>query len=376
MNVACLMSYPLDHVPAQRFRVEQWAPHLSARGITLDFLPFLEPPTMRFLHKPGHFFEKSRDVLTAMARRAAWTMRHVDQYDAVVIHREAMMLGVDLVERYVSKRVPTVFDFDDAIWIHAVTPANRHIAFLKGFEKTNRTLGWVTSVSAGCEFLATQARKFNDDVHIVPTSIELEKYSPPRVHAKTDVLHVGWTGSLSSARYLNEIKDAMAKAAKRIKMKLTVVGTRGFEIPGVDVECVDWTPETEVPIIRTFDVGLKPAAIEEWALGKCPMKDIQYMALGIPCVATNFGTAKESITHGVNGFLCDRDDDWVDALVQLQDVQRREAMGIAGRKTVEQRYSSIVAAHAFADTIESAVKRFSGKRRSTRASGPTEVIRA
>jgi glycosyltransferase involved in cell wall biosynthesis len=367
MNVACLVPYPLDWAPSQRFRVEQWARPLAARGIKVDFVPFLQPDTMRFLYKPGRVIDKSRDMLAGVARRATWAMRRAREYDVVVIHREAMLFGLDWVERYLSRQVPTVFDFDDAVWLPNVSKANRAVGFLKGFEKVNRILGMVTTVSAGCEYLADQARKFSSDVHIVPTSIELETYSPPRQHGETKILTVGWTGSVTSAVYLAQITEAMKKAAKRIPMRLSIMGTKDFSLPGVDVECQDWTAEKEVSVIRSFDVGLKPAAREEWALGKCPMKDIQYMALGVPCIATKFGTSVESIEHGRNGFLCDTDDDWVDALVRMTDVEARRRMGIEGRRVVESRYSSLVAADAFAGALESARRRFRSRRPSRSA---------
>jgi len=371
MNVACLVPYPLDCAPSQRFRVEQWAKPLAARGIKVDFVPFLQPETMKFLYKPGRVIEKSRDMLSGLARRATWSMKRAREYDVVVIHREAMLFGLDWVERYVSRQVPTVFDFDDAVWLPNVSKANRALGFLKGFEKINRILGMVTTVSAGCEYLAEQARKYSSDVHIVPTSIELDTYSPPRQHVATEVLNVGWTGSVTSAVYLAQITEAMKKAAKRIPMRLSIMGTKDFSLPGIEIECQEWTPEKEVPVIRTFDVGLKPAAREEWARGKCPMKDIQYMSLGVPCIATRFGTSVESIEHGRNGFLCDTDDDWVDALVAMTDLAARRQMGIEGRKVVEQRYSSVVAADAFATALESAKRRF--RSRTPASSSPAQT---
>jgi glycosyltransferase involved in cell wall biosynthesis len=362
LNVACLVPYPLNFAPSQRFRVEQWGKPLAAQGIHVDFVPFLQPETMKFLYRPGRYLEKSRDVLSGVLDRALWAIRRAREYDVVIIHREAMLLGVDWVERYLSRHVPTVFDFDDAVWLPNVSPANRGAAFLKGFEKIDRILGLVTTVSAGCEYLADHSRRFNADVHVVPTSIDLGVYSPPRDHQATDVLNVGWTGSVTTAPYLKQIEQALAKAATRIPMRLSVLGSKDVTIPGVEVQCQEWTPEREVPVIQTFDVGLKPVPREEWVRGKCPMKDIQYMALGVPCIATKFGTSVESIEHGKNGFLCDTDDDWVDALVRMTDQDARRRMGLEGRRVVEERYASTVAADVFATALESARRRFRSRR--------------
>jgi glycosyltransferase involved in cell wall biosynthesis len=356
MRVACLVPYPLDKVPGQRFRIEQWARVLAGR-VDTEFLPFLSDDTMSFLYKPGRIPEKARDVLAGVARRAAWALRRAHDYDVVCIYREAWLLGGDPIERYLSGRVPTVFDLDDAVWLPNVSASNARFAFLKGFAKVERIMAEVNAVSAGCEYLAAHARKFNPDVFIAPTSIDLSLYGAPRRHEDADVLTVGWTGSSTSAWYLDLVVPMLQRAARRFPIRFEVVGAK-IDFPGVDVRCTEWTAETEVSSIRRFDVGIKPAANETWAMGKCPMKDIQYMALGIPVVAQRFGTAVESIADGENGFLCETDDDWVAALDRLRDRATRQRMGAAGRRTVEQRYSAEVAAGKFEEALRCARDRY------------------
>jgi glycosyltransferase involved in cell wall biosynthesis len=140
-------------------------------------------------------------------------------------------------------------------------------------------------------------------------------------------------------------------------MELVVFGGE-VAIPGVSVRCVPWSATGEVPLIRTFDVGLKPLPRTEWVRGKCPMKELQYMALGIPPVATRFGSSAESIEHGRTGFLCEADDDWVEAIASLQDPGRRAAMGEAARLAVERLYSATSAAAAFTRVLEAARDHF------------------
>jgi glycosyltransferase involved in cell wall biosynthesis len=362
MNVACLVPYPLERVPGQRFRLEQWRVPLAERGIQLHFLPLLTPETMDVLYKPGHFLTKSRDIVAGSYGRLRWTLRQARDFDVVVIFREALLLGIDWIERLLVRRIPTVFDFDDAVWLPNVSMANRRLRFLKGFSKVNRILGMVSAVSAGCRFLADHARRFNDRVFVVPTSIDLDAYGAPREHHDADELTVGWTGSITSSEYLRYAEAGLQRAAGRVRMRVVLLGARpGYAIPGVATESIAWSPENEISVIRRFDVGIKPAPREEWARGKCPMKDIQYMALGIPPVATRFGTALESIDHGRTGFLCEQDDDWADALARLCDTSLRRKMGLAARRVVEERYSSLVAADVFADALAAAHERFHGR---------------
>lgn len=358
MNVAVLVPYPLDRVPGQRFRLEQWAKPLASQGIHLEFFPLLTPAAMDVLYAPGHFFTKSRDVLAGSLARVRWAYRAAQSFDVVVVYREAVLLGLDCVERLLARHVPTVYDFDDAVWIPNVSSANRLFRRLKGFKKVNRLLSLCTTVSAGCEYLAAHARRFNESVFITPTSIEMAAYHSPRVHETREILTVGWTGSVTTGPYLQLIASALQKAARRVQFELVTQGAK-VEIPGVRTRYVPWAPETEVDVVRTFDVGLKPSPKEEWVRGKCPMKDLQYMALGIPAVATRFGTALESIEHGRTGFLCDADDSWIEALVRLQDPTLRQAMGGAARQEVEARYSSVRSAATFAVALQEARARFS-----------------
>jgi glycosyltransferase involved in cell wall biosynthesis len=357
MRVACVVPYPRGAAPSQRFRLEQWQKPLAAAGITLEFFPFLDPEAAARLYQPGHLWAKAQSVLRGTARRLRWALDQARQFDVVVIHREAVPIGLSSIEAILARRVPTVFDFDDAIWLPNVSAANRRFERLKGFAKIDRILATCSAVSAGCHHLLDHARRHNPRVYLVPTSIDLDLYSPPRAHAAADRLTVGWTGSLTTSPYVALIAEPLRRAAARVRMELVVFGG-DVTIPGVDVRCVPWSAAEEVPLIRTFDVGLKPLPRTDWVRGKCPMKELQYMALGIPPVATRFGSSVESIEHGRTGFLCEAEDDWVEALASLEDPRRRSDIGRAARTVVEKIYSASSAASAFARVLEAAREHF------------------
>ncbi len=358
MKVACLVPYPLDRVPGQRFRLEQWARPLATEGITFEFFPLLSDRAMDFLYEPGHVVAKAREIIGGSIERARWAIGSAPRsFDAVAIHREAVFLGIDWIEKTLVRRIPVIYDFDDAIWLPVMSDANKKFRPLRSFGKVDRLLRMCTGISAGCEYLAEHARRLNPLVAVVPTSIDLETYGPPREHRETKRLTVGWSGSVTTARYLEELGPTFARAAAQLPMALVVLGAN-VSFPGVDVRCIPWSPANEVEVIRTFDVGLKPVAREEWVRGKCPMKDIQYMALGVPPIATRFGTSLESITDGATGYLCETESDWLAALGALQDVERRRSMGANARTVVEARYSSVRSAKVFAALLHESRRRF------------------
>jgi glycosyltransferase involved in cell wall biosynthesis len=105
------------------------------------------------------------------------------------------------------------------------------------------------------------------------------------------------------------------------------------------VEVVKWTEATEVTSIATADVGIMPLLDSQWERGKCGYKLIQYMACGLPVVASAVGVNGEIVEQGLNGFLPTTPAQWVDALDELLTHRHvRERMGRAGRRRVEAIY--------------------------------------
>jgi glycosyltransferase involved in cell wall biosynthesis len=118
------------------------------------------------------------------------------------------------------------------------------------------------------------------------------------------------------------------------------MGDPDFNLPGVEFEALPWKEEYEVEVIKNFDIGVYPLPDEEWVLGKTGLKALQYMAVGVPTIATAVGTNFRIIETGVNGFLVNGKDEWKRALIQLMEREdlRRE-MGIKAAEVVEKNFS-------------------------------------
>ena len=79
---------------------------------------------------------------------------------------------------------------------------------------------------------------------------------------------------------------------------------------------------------------------EPFERGKCGYKLIQYMACGIPVIASPIGINTYIVEHGVNGFLAKTVHDWQWALRTLQNnPQLRNEMGLLVEKKIETEYS-------------------------------------
>jgi glycosyltransferase involved in cell wall biosynthesis len=356
MRLLALVPYIFDTAPGQRFRIEQWEPLLRQAGIDFTYEPFECEELHDCLYETGNSRRKVRLVLNACARRAA-ALRSVRDFDAVYVFREAALLGPPLFEHWIRRTaVPMIFDFDDAIFLSYKSLRNSPFGLLKYPRKTHAICRMAACVIAGNSYLADFARRYNPRVTIVPTTIDTEKYTIECTRSATDPLVIGWTGSFSTVRHLDTLREALRLLAKRERFRLRVIGEQRYELDGVDVETLPWRSQTEVADLRPIDIGVMPLPDDPWARGKCGLKALQYMALGIPTVCSPVGVNSEIIRDGENGFLAATTDEWVEKLtLLLRSSDLRRELGRAGRATVESGYSVAVQAPRVYRILESVV---------------------
>jgi glycosyltransferase involved in cell wall biosynthesis len=340
MKVLAIVPSLRDTSPGQRFRLEQWEPILREKGVEITYSPFETEELRRILHQDGNTLQKIRTVIRNMNRRRS-EVRSFKDFDLVYVFREASLLGPAWFERSLARSgIPMVFDFDDAIFHAYRSPSNGYLSYLKFPRKTGEICKLSTHVMAGNQYLADYAAQFNKNVTIVPTTIDTEKY---RVVEKKDseTVTIGWSGSFSTVQHLDTIRDVLQKLARQEKFRLRVIGTSNYELSGVDIEPLEWKSETEIEDLQKIDIGLMPLPDEQWSKGKCGLKALQYMALGIPTVCSPVGVNSTIIQDGENGFLADGADEWIEKITRLiHSAELRKKLGMAGRKTVEESYSA------------------------------------
>jgi glycosyltransferase involved in cell wall biosynthesis len=328
--------------------------------MALAFSPFADPELTALLQEPGHVLRKAWLTTGAFVRRSRELLR-LPEHDAVVVHRAACLAGPPWVERHVRSRGrPVVYDFDDAIFRLHSAAANRPFAWLKAPGKTATLCRVSDHVVVGNEFLAAYARGLNDCVTIVPSSIDTERSRPISRPPNPRVV-VGWMGSSTSQTYLEAAAPTLREVLAACPVELRVVSNRRPTLPGVDHTWRPWSAETEVREVAEFDVGIMPMPDDDWARGKCALKALQYMAMGVSTVASAVGANREVIEHGQNGFLAVTTPDWVECISRLADnADLRQALGREGRRTVEDRYSMRKSAEKFEGVVRQVVRRWRG----------------
>jgi glycosyltransferase involved in cell wall biosynthesis len=357
-NVLALSPIPEEGAGC-RFRVSQYIPFLRDAGFDVTVSPFYSREYFSFVYRPGNYLRKAAGFAKLTLRRLN-ELSTIRQYDLVLLYREAIPIGPPFIERRIARMgIPIVYDFDDAIFLPAVSEANQAVAFLKHPGRVAEILKLSQQVTVGNEFLASYARQFNSRVTVIPTAVDTDRFVPRADAASGEPrkLVVGWIGSPTTFRYLELLKDVLAQVAARHPFTLKVSGAgRRVDFPGVDVQVAPWSIADEVTLFNTCDIGVYPLTDDDWSRGKCGFKAIQCMACGVPVVAAAVGVNRDIITHGVNSMLASTPQEWVDHLsVLLTNPALRRSMAVAGRQTIEARYSLRVTAPQLAAVLQAAV---------------------
>ena len=364
IRILALVPSAVGISPGQRFRFEQWEPHLRSRhGISLDFLPFESKHLRRIRYLPGHEAEKAAVLLRDVISRAK-VLHSARGYDGVAIHRAVSALGPAFYEHLLAAmRIPIVFDFDDAIWLptqSAKASANSRFDALQFPGKTASICRLASAVSTGNEYLAAYARRFNDNVFVVPTSIELAMY-PMQPERPTDgAIEIVWMGSFSTlSAHLETARSALERFARQRKVVVRVICDRPPNRPFEGTETIfeKWSADREAVAIGQGHIGIMPLPDDAFTRGKCGCKALQYMAAGRPVVLSPIGMNRDIARGGESAILASTEDEWVSALEALAaSPELRTRLAKAGRRVVETGFSAEASAARFAEVIRCALQ--------------------
>jgi glycosyltransferase involved in cell wall biosynthesis len=356
MRVLVLTPYPYGTTAGPRSSFELWERVLRDAGITLDYAVFETDRLHAILYQRGHAAEKALEMARAYARFLPRAGK-AREYDAVLVNREATLIGPALVERWVARQgAPLIYLLDDPLYIPYRSPSNGWLSYLKFFGKVETLCRLSAVVLANSPSHFAFARKHNANVWEIPSTVDAELYTGWMPSPDAGPVCVGWSGSPSTVANLQVIRGPLRALGERKDVELLLIGARDFEVPGVRHTGLEWRAETEVDDLRRLDVGLLPVPHTPWTPHKFYLKLVQYMALGIPPIATPLGSNPAVIDDGETGFLARDEADWqriVDRLVG--DPGLREQVGRRAAEVARQRYTLQANAERIVAAFRSAV---------------------
>ena len=364
MKVLALASYPVE-AAATRFRLQQFVELLAARGITLSIHPFLDSQLFKQLYRQKSWPRTAMGLALSSLRRLK-DLAAARRADVIFIQREAMMFGPPLIEWVAARALqrPMVLDLDDATYVSYTSPTYGGLGkALKWSGKTDDLIRWASVVTCGNRGIAEYVSSKGTQARVIPTVVDTDVFRPDPARKSSDQIVVGWIGTHSTFPYLESIFPVLSDLARSHEFRLKVVGAgrETVSVPGVEVENRAWDIDREVQDFQSLDIGLYPidaSLYSGWAAGKSGFKAVQYMAVGIPYVATPVGGSAEIGEEGTTHLFANSNDEWHRALdTLLANAGRRREMGEAGRRHVIEHYGLEAQADKLAEVLREAAAR-------------------
>lgn len=319
-------------------RALQFLPYLQQHDVRVTVAPFFDDATL------GRYYREQRRPSVSVAasyRRRALAMLRARRFDAVWLEKEALPFAPAWLENWsLFRAVPVLADFDDAIFHGYDRHKSKWIRKVLG-QKIAKIMRAASLVTVGSEYLYNYAKQSGaHSIELLPTVVDTNRYTPAK-ELNRGTVRIGWIGTPATTKYLRLIKGVIDEIADNRAMKLVLVGANNVDAQEFRAEARPWSEGAEVRDIQSFDIGIMPLPDADWERGKCAYKLIQYMACGVPVVASPVGANVDVVRRSGAGFLASSLAEWREALGALHSRGRlHRQMAIAGRQFVEREFST------------------------------------
>jgi glycosyltransferase involved in cell wall biosynthesis len=331
----------------------QYLPYLKAFGIQVSVCPFFSDAYIDGLY---HQRRRSYAELAKSYVKRLYHFARSASYDLIWLQTELFPWLPAWGETLLAGLgIPYVVDYDDAIFHKYDLHQNVALQTLFRF-KIDTIMRRASLVIVGNPYLASRATRAGAKrVEEMPTVVEVSRYSiAPKGNNAS--FTIGWIGSPGTSHYLQQLQPTLSRFCEAKSAHLFAVGALGLEMENVPLFTKRWSEQTEAADLCRFDLGVMPLPDGPWERGKCGLKLIQYMAAGLPVVASPVGVNSHIVKNGVTGYLASSQDEWMAAFDELSESRSLcEAMGEAGRKVAEECYSVEKTAPRLAVLLQSAI---------------------
>lgn len=338
-----------------RYRLEQYVPYLERAGFECQLSPLLDEDYLEQRLRHG---SRVPSIIARAIIRQLWILTRTHDFDLVIVACDVFPYFPGIYESYLAwAGIPYVYDSDDAIF-HYYDQSRWFLIRLLLGQKIRKVVRGAAAVFAGSPYLVEYAKQVNKQVEFMPTVVDLEVYDRSKAFSpsRSGPLIIGWIGSPTTAVCLKQIEPALVRFCRDHDAKVVLVGSGPVNLSGFPLEVREWAERSERDDILSFDIGIMPLPDNAWSRGKCGFKLIQYMACGLPVIASPVGANPGIVTDGVEGFLPRNNDGWVESLERLsRDAALLAAMGAAGRARVEKEFCLKVTAPRFVAGIARAL---------------------
>jgi len=352
--VAAFPRYP-EGAASSRVRMYQFIAPLQESFWEVSFSPFASADSVSRKYAGRRI--PLRTIGSYVHRLFA--LRKARRADLIWVQREVMPWMPHWIEVLTLPPVPTVYDFDDAIHVqHSSHQSKLARVLLRGkVGSVGRRVECVVVGNRNLQkhMLASKAKK----VVLIPSVVEDSDVTNPRPvrGAIRETFRFGWIGTpITYGRYLRRLIPTFSDIADEIGGEFWVIGSGVVGQSNSRVQYFDWTKDTEAKLLDSLDVGIMPLEDDEWSRGKCGYKLLQYMARGIPVLASPVGANEQIVANGQNGFLVYDLEEWRVRLCELSENDLlRVQLGNHGRALVQESFTVATVSQNLIDIFDSLV---------------------
>ena len=314
--------------PSARLRIAAYAEHFLRRDWHLRMHHF-DPGMGKAQPQAGSWWQRTTRRLHRgwQTARAVATLRKLQPDEPIVISRELPVSR----RPFLQAPNPMVLDIDDALYLGP------------GRDRLLELCQRVQVVVCGNRIIAGELSPFSRRCVVIPTAVDTDLFRVRTDYRLNGSLRIGWLGSsMSIEQTLLPWLDVLGEIRKQLSFDLVVISD---EPPRFlrDIgwaRFVPWSPAVEKSIADHMDVGIMPLQDNPCQAAKCGAKLVQYMAAGLPVIATPIGINRDLVIDGVTGFCAAQADDWRHTIQRLAEQELlRAAFGRAGRELAVRNYS-------------------------------------
>lgn len=335
-----------------RTRVYQYLPHLKKRGFKYNVVPLV---CNSLFKTHGKWRQKTIFLMDRIYKnfQVIKFFFHCRFYDIVFIQKVIFLpIWFQKLVRLLNNHI--IFDFDDAIYLNK---RNRTKDTLIAAIELEPRFVHMVSISKFVllenQYTQEVVGKYNSNICMITGPIDTDRYFP-NPKKNSNELVIGWIGGQTTTMYVKPLEKALySLSIKYPNIKVELIGASPLNLKGIKTEIKQWSLDSEVGYLQNFDIGIMYIPNNLWTQGKGGYKLLQYMAIGIPCVASPVGINKELIIDGVNGFLCESLKDWEERIsILIEDSELRSVMGKRGREIAIKKYSVTASLPRLVDCLE------------------------
>ncbi len=262
-------------------------------------------------------------------------------FDCILLQKKCLNFLDTICLRKYSKKI--IYDLDDAIMYSPNRPTKDNTSHFKLFRRTVKS---VDMVIAGNLYLAEHVKRFNNNVRVLPTGLDIKDYDQSTDMASERQIRLAWIGSKSTLKYLIGIKPALEELGARFpNVVLRIICNDFFNLENMEVEKLHWSLDNQAKYLATADIGLAPLPDNRFTKGKCGFKILQYQAACLPVITSPVGVNAKYVNEGVTGYLASDNNQWIDRISKLiENSKLRKQMASAAKIQVAKFDSNIIGA--------------------------------